>query len=148
MHKVKMWRSPLLLTLTIIWSYYETNEYFPHAVFFILVTDLVFNWRFVSLYPFHLFCTTPPPPALWQPPADSLYLSLFLICLLICFFIFLHSTYSKMAFSVLFHLASIPSKSIHVFGNGKISFLWPGNIPLHNFTTSSLCIHLSSAWGH
>lgn len=33
--------------------------------------NLFYNWKFVPLNPFHLFCPTLHPPLLWQPPVSA-----------------------------------------------------------------------------
>ena len=78
-------------------------------------------------------------PSLWQPPICSLYL--WVCCLFVCFlfFVFSVSTYKwdHIVFVFLWFtsLSIIPSRSIHVVTNGKISFfVWLNNIPM--------CVHV------
>ena len=72
--------------------------------------------------------TAPSPPCPWQPPVYSLYLW---TC---SFWCFLDSTYKwdhiVFVLLCLTSLSIMPSRSIHVVANGKISFiLWLSNIP-------------------
>lgn len=43
-------------------SYYTITDHMFYAVCYIPVSYLFYNWRFISLYPFHLFCTPTPTP--------------------------------------------------------------------------------------
>ena len=52
-------------------------------------------------------------------------------------------TYIHLFLTDLTSLSIILFSSIHVVANGKISFSWLSNIPLHIYTTSSLSIHWS-----
>lgn len=55
-------------------------DYIPYVVLLIFMTDLFYNWKFLSLNPLHLFNLSFRPPPLCQPPVCSPYSR---ICLLI-----------------------------------------------------------------
>ena len=95
--------------------------------------DFFCNWMLVSFDPFHPFCLPPPSPHLWSPPICSLYLwAKFYFggflqrrvgCLL--FFFVWNSTCEIILLFIFVWLTSLsimPSKSIHVVANGKVSF--------------------------
>ena len=94
---------------------------------YIICHDLFYSWKFVHLTSIQLFCPVPQPSPLWQSPVCSLYLWIYFCSVLV----FLPSHESKhtqyLSFSVwLISQCIIPSISIHVVTNGKISFffLW------------------------
>ena len=99
----------------------------PHAVCFIPVTHLFVTGTVYLLISLTCF-SHPPPPSLWQPPVFSLYLWLcFCFVLFVHLFWFLDLHISEiiqyLPFSVWFiSLSIIPSRSIRVVANGKISF--------------------------
>ena len=101
-----------------------------------------------SLYLFHIFCPPHFSP-LWQPPFCSLYLW---VCFNFVLFCFLDSTYTRdpmeFSFSVwLISLNIIPSKSIHVAANDKISFFYDRAIfhcvcvYIHIYVCVNICIY-------
>ena len=89
------------------------------------MTYLFYNWKFIPFDPFHPLCL-PPTPGLWQPIC-SLCLWDWGFCLFLVLFLFLFPHVSEsiwyLSFSVwLISLSIMPSRSIHVVTNGKISF--------------------------
>ena len=120
--------------------------YNHHAVYYILMTYLFYNWKFV---PFDVLHSLLPHPTLsfWQPSICSqLSLSLFS---LFCFILdSVSEIIQDLFFSYLISLGVMPSRAIIVVANGKILFffLWLNNIPLHTHTYIphffSLSIHM------
>lgn len=43
-----------------------TTNYNPYVVFFILMTQLFYDWKCVPLYPLHLFCPSSHSITLWR----------------------------------------------------------------------------------
>ena len=71
------------LLSVIIQIYYIFIDYIPHTVYFIPMTHLFCNWKFVPLNLPHLFLSSPHLFPLWKPPVCSLYIWL-------CFVMSLH----------------------------------------------------------
>ena len=91
------------------------------------VTHLFCNWKFVPLNLPLYFTHFPTPSPLWQPPVWSLYLWIgFCFAPFVHLDCFLGFTYkwNHMIFVFLWFisLSIIPSRSIYVVTNGKISF--------------------------
>ena len=86
-------------------------DYIPFAIYYILVTYLFYNWKFLPLTLLHLFC-----PHLFFLPlvttSFSISISLFLFCFVCSFGVFLFAFYvapvsemmSYLSFSVLLFL--------------------------------------------
>ena len=98
--------------------------YSPHCTLHPL-THLFCNWKFVLLNLPHLFISSPNPTPFCL---FSVSMSLFLFCYVCPLFCFLDSTYNwnsmVFVFSWLISLSMIPSGSIHVVTNGKVSFFF------------------------
>ena len=135
----------ITISLVTIQRFYIVIDHIPHAVHFISMAHLFCSWKFVPLNLPHLFLSFPISSFLSTTYLCSVSITLFLF--LLCLFIFLESTYkwnhTVLSFSVrLISLSMVPSRSILVITNGKISFFFMANIPLCMYTTSSLSIHL------
>jgi len=112
---------------------------FPYKVITVLLTIvlvlytvsslacLFYYWKFVPFNSLHLFCQTLQPLPLWQPPASLLSVSVSLFSFCFVCFVFWIPHISEMiqylSLSTVFDisLSTIPSGSIHVVTNGKLS---------------------------
>ena len=108
-------------------SYHNIIDYIPYAVYFICITHLLCNYKFLPSNPFFLLCPNTYTPLLWQPPASFLYLR---VCFsLVSFVLFFRFYISEiiwyLSFSVwLISLSLIPTGSIHVITNDKTLFFF------------------------
>ena len=121
---------------------YNIIDYRHHAVHYIPMTYLFYNWKLVCFDPLCQFHPLPIPLPLWQTPFCSLYLW-FLFCFVCSFVVFLDSTYKwNLFFSVwLISLSLIPSRSMLL---QMARFHFTGWVIFHClYTTSSLFIHPS-----
>ena len=82
------------------------------------------SWKLVFLNLPHLFLSSLHPAPLWQPPVCSLSITLFLFYIysFVLLFQISHMSEINKVFVSVILLSTIPSKSIHVVANGKISF--------------------------
>ena len=110
---------------------YSIVYYNHHAVYYILMTYLFYNWKFVPFDVLHSLLP-PPPSASGNHPSVLNYPWA-------CFFLFcfvldsVSEIIQDLFFSCLISLGVMPSRAIIVVANGKILFffLWLNNIPLH-----------------
>ena len=138
-------------TKVTIQSYYNIVDYIPHAVHFIPMTHLFYNWKFVPLNLPHLFHSSPHTPPLWQPPVCSLYLWVcFCFVTFVHLFCFLDSVYkwnhTVFVFLWLISLNIIPSRSIDVVANGKDFILFCGWVIFHCVHTPHLLYPFLYRW--
>ena len=124
-------------------------DYIPHTVHFITMTHLFCNWNFIPLNLPYLFFSSPNPIPLEITCLFSASITISVLLHLFICFVFLNSPYkwnhTVFVFVWLYSLSIMPSRSIHVVTNGKISFFsWLSNIPLWIYV-SSLSSHLSWA---
>ena len=108
-------------------SYHNSIDYIPYAVYFICITHLLCNYKFLPSNPFLLLCPNTYTPLLWQPPASFLYLR---VCFSLVSFVLFFGFYISeiiwyLSFSVwLISLSLIPTGSIHVITNDKSLFFF------------------------
>lgn len=107
---------------------YDITDYIPHAVLYIHMNYLFYNWKFMSFYSLHLVCPSP------SPTTSGSSLCLWVHCYFVCLFLFLwFSMYVEsygISFSVwLISRSIILSRSIHVVPSGRISSFFMANIP-------------------
>ena len=107
-----------------------------HPVHFISMTQLFCKWKPVLLHLPYPFLSSPRPLPLWQPHVCSPYLWLsFHFALFVHLFCFLDSTYkwniTVFVFVWLISPSKIPSRSISVIANGKISIIYYGWVIFH-----------------
>ena len=110
---------------------------------------LFYTYQFVVFTTFTFFTQPPNLPPICQPSVCSLYLSLFQLCLFIYFVLYIPHI-SEIIWYLSFRLNSFSimlSRSIHAVACGKISFLWPSNIPLCTYICTEAFIRLSTE-GH
>ena len=62
---------------------YGFTNYSHHAVHYIPITYLFYDWEFVPLNPFHSFC--PPPTTIALKTTNTFSASIVLLCLFLCF---------------------------------------------------------------
>ena len=99
-------------------------------------------FKFVSFDHLHPFCPFLT-PLLWQPPICSLYLwvSLFRYCFVLIFQVWERSYSICLFFCWHISLSVMPWGSSMLSQTAGIPFLWPNNIQLYLYTTTSLSIH-------
>ena len=132
------------------WKHFIYLFIYGHHIYLFIYLFIYFWYLLISLT-----CLSHPLrcPHFWQPPVCSLYAWLsFCFIMFVHLLCFLDSTVSEimqyLSFSVwLISLKIIPSRSIHVVVNGKISFFFYGWIVLHCIYTPHFFIH-SSSNGH
>ena len=101
------------------WLYYLAAHYIP-------MTYLFYNCHLYLLIPFTCFAHSLI-PLLWQPLVCSLYQFCYFFFPVFCFFrcYIWVKTHTILSFSVwLISLCIIPSRSIYIVANGKISFFF------------------------
>ena len=133
-----------------IYRYYKILAIFP--LMYNAFLSLFYSQCFVPPTPPFLYCPSTPPLVITSVFSISVSMLFFLV-IFISLLYFLYSSYKwyHTVFVWLISLNIMPSKSIHVAANGKISFLWLSSIPLcickHTYIyihthNTSLSIHL------
>ena len=101
-------------------------DYIPHTVYFIPVSRVYCNWKFVLLNLFYLFLSSPNPLCSVNHLFTLCIYNRFSFVIFVHLLCFLDSTYKShsiyLSLSNLIPLNIIPYMSIHVVLNGKISF--------------------------